>query len=151
MQKSGSTPLADLLTERENLLNSNDDRMNQVILQGGTLWGAVNTVVKTSNGPTQTGIAWFSVDAKKGTMSNQGYVAVNNQSVFFPSIAMNSSGTGAMTFSPSGTGYYPSSAYVRIGSGGTTGPVRITGGGAAPADGFTGYQALRWQRRRALG
>ena len=145
VQKSGPTPLADLLKERENLLNSNDDRMNQVVFQGGKLWGAVNTVVKTSNGPTQTGIAWFAVkattNAAKGTMANQGYVAVNNQSVFFPSIAMNSDGKGVMTFSLSGKDYYPSSAYVHISASGTSGPVHIMGGGAAPADGFTGYQA----------
>jgi hypothetical protein len=140
-QKSGPTPLADFLKERENLLNSNDDRMNQVVLQGGKLWGAVNTAVKTNTGPTTTGIAWFAVNASTSTLDNQGYVAVTGQSVFFPSIAIGPKGKGVMTFSLSGPDYYPSSAYVRIGSAGTTGSVRVMGAGILPADGFTGYQA----------
>ena len=134
----------------ENQLESNDDRMNQVVLQGGHLFGAVNTIVK-GDGPKRTGIAWFAVTAGRARLLNQGYVSVKGQSVFFPSIAIGPSGRGVMTFSLSGPDYYPSSAYLRMSLSGTSGPVQVMGAGAAPADGFTGYAALRWQRRRALG
>jgi hypothetical protein len=140
MQMSGPTPLGTALKQRENLLNTNDDRMNQVVLQGGHLWGAVNTVVKTQNGPTASGIAWFDVNADNASIANQGYVAVNNESVMFPSIAIAANGKGVMTFSLSGPDFYPSSAYVRIGTLGTTGTVRLIRAGVKPADGFTGYQ-----------
>ena len=140
MQMSGPTPLGTALKQRENLLNTNDDRMNQVVLQGGHLWGAVNTVVKTQNGPTASGIAWFEVNADIASIANQGYVAVNNESVMFPSIAISANGKGVMTFSLSGPDFYPSSAYVRIGTGGTIGAVRLITAGVKPADGFTGYQ-----------
>ena len=33
--------------------------MNNAIYANGKLWGSLNTVVKTANGPTQTGLAWF--------------------------------------------------------------------------------------------
>lgn len=140
VQKSGPTPLGTLLKQRENLLNSNDDRMNQVVLHDGMLWGALNTVVKTENGATASGIAWFAVDSASATVAHQGYVAVNKQSVMFPSIGIGTSGKGVMTFSMSGPDYYPTSAYVRLGSSGPIGSVHTIRVGAAPADGFTGYQ-----------
>ena len=144
-QKAGPTPLADYLATAtgkpvpENQLESNDDRMNQVVLQGGHLFGAVNTIVK-GDGPKRTGIAWFAVTASRARLLNQGYVSVKGQSVFFPSIAIGPSGRGVMTFSLSGPDYYPSSAYLRMSLSGTSGPVQVMGAGAAPADGFTGYQ-----------
>ena len=145
-QKAGPTPLADYLAALtgkqvpENQLESNDDRMNQVVLQGGHLFGAVNTIVK-GDGPKRTGIAWFAVNAGRARLLNQGYVSVKGQSVFFPSIAIGPSGRGVMTFSLAGPDYYPSSAYVRMSLFGTSGPVQVMGAGAAPADGFTGYAA----------
>ncbi len=47
-----------------------------------------------------------------------------------------------MTFSLSGTAYYPSAAYIAFGPNGATGPVRIAQPGAAPEDGFTCYAAF---------
>jgi hypothetical protein len=43
------------------LVNSNDDRMQQVTFANGKLWSTVTTVVKTQNGPTRTGAAWFAM------------------------------------------------------------------------------------------
>jgi hypothetical protein len=110
---AGATPLLDLLNsgffgklrlEHLGLIASNDDRMNQVVFANGNLWGGVNTVVKTSNGPTRSGIAYFIVtpSLSSGSLSasivNQGYVSVNRNSVAFPSIGVNTSGKGVMTF-----------------------------------------------------
>ena len=142
-QKTGPTPLGSVLKQRENLIECNDDRMNQVVLQGGHLWGATNTVVKTQNGPTASGIAWFAVkaDATNPSIVKQGYVAANNQSVLFPSIGVNAQGKGVMTFSLTGPDYFPSSAYVKLdATSGVTSSIHIIREGAAPADGFTGYQ-----------
>jgi len=38
------------IKEHEELVRSNDDRMNQVVFAAGKLWSGVNTVVRTSNG-----------------------------------------------------------------------------------------------------
>ena len=149
-QKPGSYPLGQSLKDKLNLLASNDDRMNQVVYSGGRTWGGVNTVVKTSNGPTTTGIAYFVVrptvrdDGELSgdtSISNQGYVAVNRNSVMYPSIGVPAGASSAtMAFTLAGPGYYPSTAYVRLsGTGSLTGPVTIYGIGTKPADGFTGY------------
>jgi hypothetical protein len=168
LQKNGDTPLKDLLNtqpalsetlgliahpvhEHLNLLNANDDRMNQVVWDGTTLWGAVNTVVKSSSGAngtytgTRSGIAYFgvapSVDGStvSGDMAQTGYVAVRNNSVFFPSIAANANGDAAIVFTLAGQDYYPSAAYVTLNA--TTKPtaVKVAKYGLGPADGFTGY------------
>ena len=150
-QKPGPTPLADAVNAKENLLDSNDDRMNQTVFAGGRLFSAVNTAVKAETNPTSVGIAYFVVAPSVGpsgalsaSVSNQGYVSVTNQSVMYPSIGVTAgAGAAAMSFSLSGTDFYPSSAYVRLdGSGTVTSPVTISAAGTDPADGFTGYPAF---------
>lgn len=144
-QKTGSYPLGQSLKDKLNLLDTNDDRMNQVVYSGNKLWSGVNTAVKTQNGPTSTGIAYFVVSpaATSATMANQGYVAVNSNSLMYPSIGVSSTATGnkaAMVFTLAGGGYYPSTAYVTLSpNGALTSGVKIYGAGTKPADGFTGY------------
>jgi hypothetical protein len=140
-QRPGPYPQGQALKDRLNLLDSNDDRMNQVVYSGGKLWSGLNTAVKTDNGPTTVGIAAFVVDAAAATMANQGYVAVNRDSVMYPSIGVAAGGRNAtMVFTLAGPDYYPSTAFVRMTSAGAlTGPVTVYGPGTKPADGFTGY------------
>lgn len=147
-QKAGPYPLGMSLKDKLNLLDSNDDRMNQTVFSGGRLWSGLNTVVKTENGVTTTGIAYFVVrpttsngGATTARVANQGYVAVNRNSVMYPSIGVAAGGTkAAMVFTLAGPDYCPSTAYVRLnGTGGVSGPVTIYGAGTRPADGFTGY------------
>ena len=141
-QKPGPYPLGQSLKDKLNLLNSNDDRMQQVVYSGGRTWSALNTVVKTDNALTTTGIAYFVVHPSPtaATITSQGYVAVNRNSVMFPSIGVTTGATrAAMVFTLAGPGYYPSTAYVSLTTGTVTGPVTVYGAGAVPADGFTGY------------
>jgi hypothetical protein len=154
-QKSGPTPLRDILngppfngTEPLEMLNSNDPRMNQVVDFHGILFGGVNTTVTSATGPPRVGIAYFAVLAV-GTpfgviahIVHQGYVAVNGENVIFPSIAVNRAGVGAMAFTLSGPGFFPSAAYVRFVLGQAVGPVHISAAGAAPEDGFSGYSTV---------
>ena len=149
-QKAGPTPLRDALAAATppvqnplEKLNTNDDRMNQVVFAQDSLWGAVNTILGDGS---RTGIAYFRIrptwDLKGdfgAQLENQGYVAIDNASVFFPSISVNAFGRGVMVFSLSGPTYYPSSAYIHIGMGGVSGAVHIAGAGVAPEDGFSGY------------
>jgi hypothetical protein len=159
VQKSGPTPLATVIQQlygaknpksssapQEELLAGNDDRMNQVVYAGGQLWGAVNTVVKTGNGPTHIGSAYFdvapSVDGSgnvSGDMTAQGYVAVNQANLDFPSIAVTSGGKAVYTATLSGTNYYPSAVYATIDPSSGPSSVKIAGAGVGPDDGFTGY------------
>jgi hypothetical protein len=146
-QAAGPFPLGQSLNDHEELVASNDDRLNQVVFADGKLWTALNTSAKTQNGPVRTAAAWFilSPSVGAGTVSasvvNQGYVAVNGsnqQNVLYPSVAVNASGKGVVAFSVVGLDFFPSAGYAPIDETGT-GAIRISGPGVLPDDGFTGY------------
>jgi len=162
-QKPGPTPLADLLAagllgkpaqEHLGLIAANDDRMQQVVYAGGKLWLGLNTVVKTPNGPTRVGIAYFIVTPSwngntfSASIAKQGYVSVNQNNVLFPAIGVNAQGQGAMTFTLVGSDYFPSAAYALIDAVNGAGSVRLAGPGAAPNDGFTGYASFNGRTGR---
>jgi len=141
-QKMGPTPLGDLVHNPLELLNSNDDRMNQVVFAHGLLWSGVNTVVQTLNGPTRVGIAWFAVKPATAAVMSQGYVAVNNENVLFPSIGVSDSGAGVISFTVVGPDIFPSTGYARVNAISGASDVHISGAGALPEDGFSGYRAF---------
>jgi hypothetical protein len=149
-QKKGPVPQAVSLKFKEELIESNDDRMNQVVYANGKLWSGVNTAVKTSNRPTTAGIAYFvvtpsanSTTGVSGTMANQGYVAANGQSTIFPAIGVKSGGGAAMVFTLTGKNYFPSAAMVHLSStGSVTSGIQVVAAGTTPDDGFTGYPAF---------
>jgi hypothetical protein len=146
-QKPGPFPLGMALKDHEELVSSNDDRLQQVVYADGKLWTAVPTSAKTQNGPVRAAAAWFilspavSGGAVSASVVNQGYIAIdgsNQQNVLFPSVAVNSQGKGVVAFSVVGVNFYPSTGYAPIDVNGT-GAVRISALGALPEDGFTGY------------
>jgi hypothetical protein len=145
VQPKGATPLGDALHNKENSINPNDDRMNQVVYANGLLYSGLNTVMGAKG--TRTGIAYFIVSPSLGssgvsaTVANQGYVSVANNNVIFPSIGVNAAGKGVMTFSVGGPDYYPSAGYATIDATNGAGDIHIAGAGVGPADGFTGYAA----------
>ena len=154
VQKGNASQLVTLRTygvrakEKVELINANDDRMNQVVYADGMLWSGLNTAI-TGNGPTRPGIAWFVVEPTvsgdgdvNGRMDNQGYLALAQNTVMFPSIGVNSAGQGIIAFSVAGPDFYPSTGYATIDAEHGTGPVHIAGAGAGPDDGFTGYTAF---------
>ena len=142
-QRNGLLTLNTSLT----VLNSNDDRMNQVVYADGLLWSGVNTIVTTRDGSTRVGIAYFAVNpdwhngSLSGHVQRQGYVAVNGENVLFPAIGVDRWGNGVMTFTLVGPDYYPSAAYVRLDEHSTDSTVHVIGAGVGPADGFTGDPA----------
>jgi hypothetical protein len=163
-QKPGPTPFGDLIkglkiaTEHLPLIAGNDDRMQQVMFDGANLWGALNTVVKPENGPTRVGTAYFVVQpsvARSGAVSativRQGYLSVNNNSVLYPSVAVNSSRVAAIGLTLVGPDYYPSAAYVRLSGAGAPNTLNIAAAGAAPEDGFTGYVSQQDSRTARWG
>lgn len=145
-QNDGLRPLGALLKEKLEFLDSNDDRMQQVMFANGKLWSALDTVVKTPNRPAANGIAYFVVSPQVGTAGavsgsivKQGYVALNTQHVIFPSVAVNAAGQGAMVFTLTGNAFFPSAAYVTLDAVNGAGPIHIAAAGTAPEDGFSGY------------
>jgi hypothetical protein len=167
-QQSGPTPLLDqmangpsvfadgsLFRNHLELIESNDDRMQQVVYAGGYLWTGLNTVVKPPNGPVRVGAAWFVIrpavsgGVVSGTVVKQGYLSVNQNSVVFPSIGVNAAGKGVIGVSVIGQDLYPSAAYARVDAVNGAGPLVIAGAGTGPLDDFSGYtpfgfRAARW-------
>jgi len=147
-QKPGPRPFGQSLGEPLETLNSNDDRMNQVVYANGLLWSGVNTIVQTPHTAARVGIAYFIVRPSvvggqvHATMAKQGYVAVLGNNVLFPSIGVTTAGKGVISFTLVGPNYFPSSAYIYIDAKGTNGSVHVAGAGALPEDGFSGYAAF---------
>ena len=132
----------------EGPIQSNDDRMNQVVFANGVLWGGVNTAVSV-NGNTQVGIAYFGVKPQFKNSSlggssivQQGYVAPSGADVLFPSIGVTSTGNGIMTFTLTGPNNFPSAAYTTMSAAAGAGAVNVSLAGASPNDSASEYQGF---------
>ena len=146
VQAGGPTPLAAALKDHLELIDTNDDRMNQVVYAAGKLWGAANTAVQPPNGPVVAGIAYFIVSPSdatgtlSATMARQGYVGAAREDVMFPSIGVTAGGKAVMAFSLVGPDFHPSAAYTTLSVSGGAGDIHIAALGELPDDGFTGYR-----------
>ena len=141
-------PPTDWQPEVESQLDSNDSRMQQVWYVNGMLWSTADTAVNV-NHEIKAGIAWFAVDPSMnrrgrldGKVKKQGYLALANNNLTYPAIAMGKNGKGAIAFTVVGEDYYPSAGYVTIDSRGKVGPIHIAADGLGPSDGFTSYKAF---------
>jgi hypothetical protein len=150
-----------LLNNKGNLelIDTNDDRMNQVVFADGLLWSGVNTIIGGPSG-IRAGTAWFVVNPTlrsgqlSATIRRQGYIAVAGDSTIFPSIGVTSSGRAAIVFTlvgPAGTpvfpfGFYPSVAYSMLAANASPTAVRVAAFGQAPDDSFAADQngVTRW-------
>ncbi len=163
VQNPGPFPFGSSLRKSLELIDTNDDRMNQVVYEDGKLWAAVDTIVgggsvnpDGSENVARAGIAYFVVEpsvdtggAVSATVVNQGYVAAPGEdSVMFTSIGVTTAGKAAMTFTlvgptPTqlfGGGFFPSMAFSRLTSSGA-GNIRLGAAGLSPDDGFSGYES----------
>jgi len=146
-QKAGNTELGSLVSEREQFISTGDHRMQQATFANGSLWCALTTIVALGSDPApHAGIAYFAFAPSTGgdgvlsaRTIHQGYLALANADLFFPSLAMAPDGHGVLAFSMSGADWYPSAAFAEF----TTesmGEIQIVAAGAAPHDGFSGYK-----------
>lgn len=122
-------------------IDTNDTRMQQVMLAGGMLYGALDTAVKV-RGKNEAGIEWFEVAPPGGDdarVVKQGYFGAVDANVSYPALAVNENGLGAMAFSLSGPNDYPSAAYTSFDAKSGTGDIHIAGVGQGPEDGYTAY------------
>jgi hypothetical protein len=174
-QKAGSTPLVDCINdttlfglgcwqlffaqepahnEVEVHVDANDTRMQQTWFVNGMLWGSADTAVWVG-GQFKAGIAWFAVSPKingagkvEGQVKQQGYLALANNNLTYPALAMGTNGKGAIAFSVLGGDYYPSAGYAAINADGSVGPIHIAANGIGPDDGFSGLNAFPPTRPR---
>ncbi|MCU0504591.1 MAG: hypothetical protein MUE82_02265 [Chloroflexi bacterium] len=128
-------------------LDTNDDRMHQVVYSAGMLWGAAGTVMDVAGntaGPT-VGVAWWTV--RVGTLgggllasiAGQGYIGVKDSYLWFPAVAVSSTVRGVVAMSFSSPTRWPSVAYAQFDPFMGASTVRVAANGTAAADGFTAY------------
>ncbi len=146
-QKDGPRPLGQSLHDPLEVLNTDDDRMNQVVYAAGRLWSGTNTSI-TDGGTGMSGIAYFVVRPTRGGMfapaiTTQGYLAARGANIMYPAIGVTAGGRAVMAFSLSGHRNFPSAAYAPWRNG-RFGPVYIAGAGKLPEDGFTGYKQFKY-------
>ena len=134
--------------EVESTPDSLDSRMQQTWFVNGMLWGASGTAVNVG-GVIKSGIAWFAVAPKingagkvEGQVKDQGYIALANNNLTMPAIAMGVNGKGVIAFTALGNDYFPSAGYVTISAGGSVSPIHVAAAGLGPDDGFTSYKAF---------
>lgn len=123
------------------LLDTGDDRMQQVQFINGELWGALDTVIQLPHDPTpRSGIAWFEVQPHlKGQtigsahIRGQGYLAVAGNYLLYPAIQASPEGTVAIVFTFSGANHFASAAYAfRSDDDHAFGPIKIAAAGTGP-------------------
>lgn len=136
-------------------LNANDSRMQQVMFANGKLWSALGTGISTDGGITvHAGIAYFvfipqgSGASLKGKIVQNGYVALDDSSVTYPTTAVTPSGRGVISFTVVGPTQFPSVGYVSLDAKIGAGDVHISQAGSGLQDGFTEYANIFGSRPR---
>jgi hypothetical protein len=144
-QKAGPYPLGTSMHQPFPKLSSNDDRMQNVTYTQNRVVGELDTGAGPGGVANRDAAAWFVVRPSltstgvTGAIASQGYAAIGDRNLLYPSIGLNADGTGAMAVGLSGEGFFPSAAYVPFDLSGPTDAVHVSGLGVAPEDGFTCY------------
>jgi hypothetical protein len=127
----------------DSLIDSGDDRMQQVRYINGELWGALDTSVTIPNDTApRAGAAWFDVHPSLtgnvigGTqVRHQGYLSLAGNYVLYPAIQATPGGNAAMVVSVTGAKRFPSAAYSVLPSGGTAfGDITVAAAGTTNYD-----------------
>ena len=134
----------------EKVLDSNDSRMQQVVLANGKLWAALDTglLIDGDTAP-RSGVAFFVINPNSGNAEQQGYAGILGNNLTYPAIAVTQSGRGVMAFTVLGNDHFPSAGYAGIDSKIGVGDVHIAAEGVGPDDGFTGYNPTSSNGTRA--
>jgi len=125
------------------LLNTGDDRMQQVEFINGQLWGALDTVLAIPGDTApRAAAAWFRVQPHLAgqviggaEVRGQGYVASTGNYLLYPAIAVTGNGTAAIVMTLSGANFFPSAVYTVLRSGASSfGTIHVAAAGTGPYD-----------------
>jgi hypothetical protein len=124
----------------EKKVDSNDSRMQQVVLANGKLWAALDTGLSISGDATpRAGVAFFVINPHSANVEQQGYAGLAGNNLTYPAISVTQSGRGVMAFTLLGDDFYPSAGYAGIDAKIGVGDLHVAAAGRGPDDGFTGY------------
>ncbi len=147
--ESYSNPPASHQKGSNRLIDSGDDRMQQVEYVNGTVWGELGTSIRPAgDSAARAGAAWFQVEPSLGAKGitgaaivRQGYLAKAGENVIYPAVQPNAAGDAAMVFTLVGAGRFASAAYATVGHGSSTfGAPVVVAAGTGPYD----RKSTRW-------
>lgn len=169
-QKPGPTPLRECLNDTTTvtsagvgcwrLVSTNEPPHNQVLQKvpgsdsrvltltyaDGKLWSALGTSAIVAD-EERVGAAWFILEptvtntSVSAAIVKQGVLALENNNILYPTIAVTKHGSGIMGFSLVGEDFFPSAAYASMDAQAGVGNIDIAAAGVGPQDGFMGYVA----------
>jgi hypothetical protein len=153
-QAAGPTPLAVTAAvddfqgpANEQLLDSNDQRMQQLTYLNGQLWTTLGTASVGDGTPVRDAVAWFVINVANPTtgptvsVAAQGYVAgPDNSHLLYPAMAVNAQGEAAVVFTLTGPEFFPSAAFWKFGA---RHFIHTLSDGEEPQDGFSAYSISR--------
>jgi hypothetical protein len=147
IQKNGPLPLGATFGYHRSApaLTADFNALQQTVYSAGKLYTELDTATVTSSVSGHDGVAWFDLTPSvsdstvSASLASQGYVATSNNSLLYPDLVLDGSGSGYLDFSMSGPSAYPSAAYVAVTDGLPSGPIHLAAAGAVPEDGFTCY------------
>jgi len=148
-QKVGPYPQGMALGDPEEAIDPDDNRMQQVYLSSNQLYSAITSTIY-DGAEYLDGVEWFIVKPRftksgvlSASLSGNDYLTVKGQNLIYPAVAVDADhDRGAMTFTLVGPNFYPSAAFIKFESNGPKGTVNILAEGAAPDDGFSGYEGI---------
>ena len=177
VQKPGTIPLADCLNDTAGsffgfncgdavfglppqamtlgTLDSGDSRVLDVRYANGKLWAVLGTAVEVGMpAQTRTGVGWYVLNANASPSSvsasviKEGVLALEGESLTYPTLGVTTSGRGVMGFTRVGEDQFPSQGYAPIDALAGVGPVGMVEAGKSPQDGFTEYPPIGGNRPR---
>lgn len=134
-------------------LDSGDSRILDARYANGKLWAVLGTAVEVG-GEQRTGVGWFIFNASvndsgvSATIRKQGVLALEGESLIYPTMGVTTSGRGIIGFSRVGENLYPSYGYASIDDVAGVGPVHMIREGQSTQDGFTEYPPIGGNRPR---
>ena len=134
-------------------IDTGDSRIMDARYANGKLWAVLGTAVEVG-GEQRTGVGWFIFDASvsgsgvSATIGNQGTLAVEGESLAYPTLGVTTSGRGIMGFTRVGENLFPSYGYASIDAVAGVGDVHMIREGQSTQDGFTEYPPIGGNRPR---
>lgn len=134
-------------------LDSGDSRVLDARYANGKLWAVLGTAVEIG-GEQRTGVGWFIINASVSNSSvsaairKQGILALEGESLIYPTVGVTTSGRGIIGFTRVGENLYPSYGYASIDEVTGVGEVHMIREGQSTQDGFTEYPPIGGNRPR---
>ena len=134
-------------------IDTGDSRIMDARHANGKLWAVLGTAAEVA-GEQRTGVGWFILNASvnsKGvsaSMRHQGVLALEGESLAYPTLGVTGSGRGIIGFTRVGEGLFPSQGYASIDDKAGVGEVHMIAEGRSTQDGFTEYPPIGGNRPR---